>query len=120
MMAPTLLRTPTARAPRSGSGGSERIRSALLCALVALVDRARRWRRRSRARGCTGTGSAAGGAGTAARRRSTPWRRARRCSEWDARDLYFGGVHAVPRDTDGAVDAAATPGGGGAAAALEL
>jgi hypothetical protein len=39
MMAPTLLRTPDGTRTALGSGGSERIRSALLCTLTALVDR---------------------------------------------------------------------------------
>jgi len=106
MMAPTLLRATNGTRTALGSGGSERIRSALLCALTSLVDR----------------GASLHDAVAAPR---LHWDRsvlqvepglpvevlaalgeARPVHEWGGRDLYFGGVHAVSRRTDGRVDAA--------------
>ena len=105
MMAPTVVRTPDGTRTALGSGGSERIRSALLCTLVGLVDR----------------GESLVDAVAAPR---LHWdrsvlqvepglpadvvavlRAARTVSEWSARDLYFGGVHAVAHRPDGSVDA---------------
>ncbi len=105
MMAPTVVRTPDGTRTALGSGGSERIRSALLCTIVGLVDR----------------GESLGDAVAAPR---LHWDRSvlqvepglpadvldalrelRPVSEWAARDLYFGGVHAVAHRPDGSVDA---------------
>ena len=105
MMAPAVLRTPDGTRTALGSGGSERIRSALMCTLVGLVDR----------------GEPLAAAVAAPR---LHWdrsvlqvepglpgdvvamlRSARPVSEWSARDLYFGGVHAVAHRSDGSVDA---------------
>jgi gamma-glutamyltranspeptidase/glutathione hydrolase len=105
MMAPTLLRTADGTRTALGSGGSERIRSALLCTLTALVDR--------------GAGLA-----QAVRAPRLHWDRhvlqvepglgpevvqalrvGRTVHEWVAADLYFGGVHAVSREADGGVRA---------------
>ena len=105
MMAPSLLRTPDGTRTALGSGGSERIRSALLCTLVRLVDE-----------------RASLADAVAAPR--LHWDRSvlqvepglapdvlaalapeRTVQEWAARDLYFGGVHAVSRRPDGRVAA---------------
>ncbi len=105
MMAPTLLRTGDGTRTALGSGGSERIRSALLCTLTALVDRA-----------------APLEAAVAAPR--LHWDRrvlqvepdlgpdvldalrpGRTVHQWAARDLYFGGVHAVSTGPDVAATA---------------
>ena len=106
MMAPTVLSAEDGTRTALGSGGSERIRSALLCAVTALVDR----------------GASLADAVAAPR---LHWDRSRLqvepglppdvlaalaagrpVHEWSARDLYFGGVHAVSRRPDGSVDAA--------------
>lgn len=105
MMAPTLLRGPDGTRTALGSGGSERIRSALLCTLTALVDRA----------ACLEAAVAAPrlhwdrqvlqvepGLGDDV---LAALRTGRGVHEWVARDLYFGGVHAVSRDPDGGVRA---------------
>ena len=106
MMAPTLLRRPDGTRTALGSGGSERIRSALLCALTALVDRGEdlaaavaaprlHWDRTAL--------QVEPGLPAAVLR---ALRAAQPVAQWSRRDLYFGGVHAVSRRTDGSVDAA--------------
>ncbi len=102
MMAPTLLRTADGTRTALGSGGSERIRSALLCVLTALVDRAApladavaaprlHWDRRllQVEPGLPVDVVAA-------------LRADREVHEWAAHDLYFGGVLAVSRSASGA------------------
>ncbi|HEU0102416.1 MAG TPA: gamma-glutamyltransferase [Mycobacteriales bacterium] len=120
MMAPTLLTGVDGTRTVLGSGGSERIRSALLCTLVALVDR----------------GAPLAEAVAAPRMH---WDRAvlqvepglppdvvravaaaRPVREWARRDLYFGGVHAVSRTAGGDVVAAADARRAGAALVLDL
>lgn len=120
MMAPTLLRTADGTRTALGSGGSERIRSALLCALTALVDR----------------GTPLADAVAAPR---LHWDRAvlqvepglpadvvtalrvgRQVQQWARRDLYFGGVHAVSHHADGSVDAAGDPRRAGVAEIVPL
>ncbi|CAN5325084.1 gamma-glutamyltransferase [soil metagenome] len=105
MMTPTVLRTPDGTRTSLGSGGSERIRSALLCTIVGLVDR----------------GESLADAVAAPR---LHWdrsvlqvepglpahvlealREVRPVSEWAARDLYFGGVHAVAHRQGRSMDA---------------
>ncbi len=102
MMAPTLLRTADGTRTALGSGGSERIRSALLCTLTALVDRAStledavaaprlHWDRQVL--------QVEPGLGDDVLAALRP---GRQVHEWAARDLYFGGVHAVSTGPDGA------------------
>jgi gamma-glutamyltranspeptidase/glutathione hydrolase len=105
MMAPTLLRTPDGTRTALGSGGSERIRSALLCTLTALVDRTAplvdavtaprlHWDRHVL--------QVEPGLGPDVLAALRPGREVR---EWARRDLYFGGVHAVSRAADGTLTA---------------
>lgn len=118
MMAPTLLRAADGTRTALGSGGSERIRSALVCALTALVDR----------------GASLREAVDAPR---LHWDRSllqvepglpsdvlaglrREVHEWERHDLYFGGVHAVARRADGSVDAAGDPRRSGVAEVVRL
>lgn len=120
MMAPTLLTTADGTRTALGSGGSERIRSALLCSLTALVDR----------------GASLGDAIAAPRLHwdrnvlqvepglpaevLSALRAERLVQEWERRDLYFGGVHAVSRRADGTVDAAGDARRAGAVEVVEL
>ena len=101
MMAPSLLRTADGTRTALGSGGSERIRSALLCTLTALADRAApledavraprlHWDRRVL--------QVEPGRGPDVLATLRP---GREVHEWTAPDLYFGGVHAVSRAADG-------------------
>ncbi|CAA9316456.1 MAG: Gamma-glutamyltranspeptidase @ Glutathione hydrolase [uncultured Frankineae bacterium] len=120
MMAPTLLRTVDGTRTALGSGGSERIRSALLCALTALVDRAAPLADAVRAPRLHWDRSVLQvepglPAGTVRALRA-----ARPVQEWQRRDLYFGGVHAVALRVDGSVDAAGDPRRAGAAEVVPL
>ncbi len=130
MMAPTVLTdgggdargtgSGAGRRTALGSGGSERIRSALLCTLVALVDRAAPLREAvaaprlhwDRAELQIEPGLPA--------EVLRELREARPVSEWARPDLYFGGVHAVQRGDDGSVDALGDARRGGVAVVVPL
>jgi gamma-glutamyltranspeptidase/glutathione hydrolase len=120
MMAPSLLDLPDGRVVALGSGGSERIRSAMLAVLVGLVDR----------------GEHAAGAVEAPRRH---WDGAGIQAEpplaidvqtalaalgpvtlWQDRHLYFGGAHVVVRNPDGSVEAHGDSRRGGASRVIDL
>jgi gamma-glutamyltranspeptidase/glutathione hydrolase len=120
MMAPTILNTPDGGIVALGSGGSERIRSALLQVIVNVVDRGM-----SVAEAVAAPrvhlddtvvqiepGFAA--ATYEALRERYP------VNLWPAADLYFGGTHVVQREADGAMSAAGDPRRGGASAVIDL
>jgi gamma-glutamyltranspeptidase / glutathione hydrolase len=118
MMAPTLLTADDGTRVALGSGGSERIRSALLCTLSGLLDaglpledavRAPRmhW---DRAALQVEPGLPAGA--VQALQQVLPVR------TWARRDFYFGGVQAVAVGPDGALTAAADDRRGGVALVL--
>ena len=125
MMAPSMLAWPDGSRVVLGTGGSERIRSALVCVLTRLVD----------------DGSDLADAGDAPRVHVgsdeqihvepglTPHdleSLARLATErgwpdvdaWPTPNVYFGGVHAVRRAADGTVTAVGDARRGGAAAVL--
>ena len=112
MMAPTLVDLPDGSRVVLGTGGSERIRSALLGVIVRLVDE-----RRSLADAVAAPRLHANGSGpvhvepgfddgdlrslrTLARERGWP-----DVEEWPQPSLFFGGVHAVRLGDDGTVEA---------------
>lgn len=106
MMAPTVVTAADGSRTALGSGGSERIRSALTCTLVALLDggqplsdalRAPRlhWDREQ-------LQVEPGLPADVLAALDARWP----VHEWTRRDLYFGGVHAVRRTVDGTVEAA--------------
>lgn len=112
MMAPTLLELPDGSRTVLGTGGSERIRSALLAVLVRMVDEGRSLAEAVAAPRVhvTGTGPVhvepglpaddlASLSGLSARR---GWAGV---EPWPAPNLFFGGVHAVRRGADGSVEA---------------
>jgi gamma-glutamyltranspeptidase / glutathione hydrolase len=118
MMTPTAVRAADGARLGVGSGGSERIRSALTCVLTAVLDRG-------------------ADVGTAVRAPRLHWDRAALqvepglpadalagladrwpVAEWARRDFYFGGAQAVAVGPDGAVSAAADDRRGGAAVVL--
>ncbi len=100
MMAPTMVLAPGAPAVALGSGGSERIRSALTQVLVALLDDHRDLRSAVLAPRVHWDGSLLqvepGFDAEALAELSVTWP----VNVWQRTDLYFGGVHAVA--TDGA------------------
>lgn len=120
MMAPSLLDLPDGRTVALGSGGSERIRSALLGVIVGLVDRGQH---------ADGSVEAArrhwDGSGVQAEPPLDPDVRARLAelgpvTQWSTRHLYFGGAHVVVRYPDGSVEAHGDSRRGGASAVVDL
>lgn len=119
MMAPSLLDLPDGRVVALGSGGSERIRSALMSVFVGLVDR----------------GEHADGAVEAPRRHwdgtgvqaeppladdvAAALAALGPVTEWSGRHLYFGGAHVVVRYPDGHVEAHGDSRRGGASAVID-
>ena len=118
MMAPTLVTAADGAVVGLGSGGSERIRSALTCAVTGLVDAgldldaAVRAPRAHWDRVVLQVEPGLPAATLAA------WRERWPVQVWDHRDLYFGGVHAVLRRPDGAVAAAGDDRRGGVGVVL--
>ena len=115
MMAPTVVLRDGAPELVLGSAGSNRIRSAILQTIVAVVDRGmRRGGRGARAARCTSRT-----ASSTPSRASTPtrWRpTATRIARFRALNLFFGGVQAVERDcATGALSGGGDPRRGGAA-----
>lgn len=120
MMAPSLLDLPDGRVVALGSGGSERIRSAMLAVLVGLVDR----------------GQHADGAVEAPRRHwdgsgvqaEPPLEESvgqaltvlGPVTRWTGKNLYFGGTHVVVRYPDGRVEAHGDSRRGGASRVVHL
>lgn len=112
MMAPTLVRTTEGGRIALGTGGSERIRSAVLSVLLRLIDQglpladavgAARVHASE-----TGPVHAEPGWSVEDRERMAEVARARGWSgveTWSAANLFFGGVHAVEVAPDGTVDA---------------
>jgi gamma-glutamyltranspeptidase/glutathione hydrolase len=125
MMAPTLLAWPDGTRVALGTGGSERIRSALVCVLTRLVDDGADLMDAVDApRVHVGgdhqihvepglTDADLAGLGRLAARRGWPG-----VDRWPAPNVYFGGVHAVRRAADGTVTAVGDARRGGAAAVL--
>lgn len=115
MMAPTIVEAADGTVTGLGSGGSERIRSAILTTVLRLVD----------------LDQTAGGAVGAPRMHPEPdgvqlepgWdtslaerlRIDQSVNVWSAPDLFFGGVHAVSRMPDGSVSAVGDSRRGGVA-----
>lgn len=113
MMAPTLVEWPDGRVAALGTGGSNRIRSAMTQALLHLVDGRLRLEEavgRPRLHVETAEPHALDfedrfpEAERSALLETWPEARA-----WAADSLFFGGVHAVRREREGAVEAAGDP-----------
>jgi gamma-glutamyltranspeptidase/glutathione hydrolase len=119
MMAPSVLELADGRQVAFGSGGSNRIRTALLQVASQLVDQA----------------LSAGDAVAAARLHverglisiepgftedavAAAAREGDRLNRWPERNMFFGGVHAVERLPDGTVRGAGDPRRGGVARRL--
>ena len=125
MMAPTLLVWPDGSRVALGTGGSERIRSALVCVLARLVDAGEDLADAVDApRVHVGSDHqihvepglpVADRAGLTRLAASRGWAPV---DVWPTPNVYFGGVHAVRRAADGTVTAVGDPRRGGAAAVL--
>lgn len=116
MMAPTVVVRPDGSVVALGSGGSKRIRSALLAVTVRLLDRGE-----SLADAVAAPRVHPSDGSIQVEPGHTPEALASLGAvapvhEWQAPNLYFGGVHAVARSADGAVEAVADPRRGGAVA----
>ncbi len=125
MMAPTLVAWPDGRRAALGTGGSERIRSAILCVLARLVDEGDDLASAVAAPRVHVSGDRvvhvepgleehelAAIAELVAARGWPAY------DGWPTTNIYFGGVHAVQRDADGGVTAVGDARRGGAAAVV--
>jgi gamma-glutamyltranspeptidase / glutathione hydrolase len=120
MMAPTLIVTEDGTVVGLGSGGSERIRSALTCVITGLLDRRQpldvvldaprmHWDREV-------LQVEPGLPAQAIEALRARWP----VHIWDRRNLYFGGAHAVARTADGQVRAAGDARRGGVGMVVQL
>ena len=118
MMAPSRSSRPDGASVVLGSGGSERIRSALVAVVSRLVDD------EPLARAVTSPRWHLGDDGVLQAEPGLTDDLLDRLAAvapvhvWDRASLYFGGVHAVRRDADGAVTAVGDPRRGGAVAVV--
>ena len=120
MMAPSVATMPDGSLTALGSGGSNRIRTAIFQVLINLIDQRMSLKEAvdaPRLHVEHGIANAEGDLGDACREAlamaSEPF--AERVMDWPPHNLFFGGVHAVSRDAKGAVAAAGDPRRGGAA-----
>lgn len=120
MMAPSVLTLPDGRVVAMGSGGSERIRSALLHIIVGLVDRGLSPAAAVHQPRVHWDGSAVqaepglGDEILARLRQGAP------VTEWTDLDLYFGGAHIVVRGPEDATEAVGDRRRGGVSVLVEL
>lgn len=119
MMAPTLLETPDGAVTALGSGGSNRIRSAMTQTILHVVDHDRRL---EDAIGMPRLHVEGGREAAldfedrfAERDRAALLELLPQARAWPIDSMYFGGVHAARRDARGGVEAAADPRRGGVA-----
>jgi gamma-glutamyltranspeptidase/glutathione hydrolase len=102
MMAPTIAEAGSGRIAALGSGGSNRIRSAILQVVLHLVDRERGAQANLEAGFPEGSEDLLAEAFDEVR-------------SWPERNLFFGGAHVVTRDRSGTFEAAGDPRRGGVA-----
>ena len=120
MMAPSILAWPDGSSAAVGSGGSERIRSAIVqvaCSLLAGDDAAVSVDAPRFHLADDGVVQAEPGISS---ERLQPVAGTWPVNEWPARDLYFGGANVVHRDALGRLQAAGDPRRGGASAVIDL
>jgi gamma-glutamyltranspeptidase/glutathione hydrolase len=120
MMAPTLLELPDGRVVAMGSGGSERIRSALTQVVVNLADRGWPLHRAILAPRAHDDGQAVQVEPGLSEAALAGLAELRPTNVWSSRSLYFGGTHGVALHPDGRVEAAGDPRRDGVAVVLDL
>jgi gamma-glutamyltranspeptidase/glutathione hydrolase len=116
MMSPTLVYRGDGSLAALGSGGSNRIRTAILQVLVNLIDfdlPIREAVEAPRLHLESGVGNLEGGLGPDCA--EVVRELAEQIIEWPPHNLFFGGVHAVTRLPDGRLGAAGDPRRGGVA-----
>jgi gamma-glutamyltranspeptidase/glutathione hydrolase len=111
MMAPTIILEPDGTVTALGTGGSNRIRTAILQVAVALIDHGMRLEEaveapRLHVEKC-GTVSFEPGLPEAAEAEFMAL--GEKAHAWPARNLFFGGVHAARRHGNGGVEGAGDP-----------
>ena len=114
MMSPTVIRRADGRLAALGSGGSNRIRTAILQVLVNLIDYEHEIAPAVAAPRLhleAGVASVEGGFADEVAAAAGAF--AERATVWPAHNLFFGGVHAVERASDGRFSAAGDPRRGG-------
>ncbi|WP_183061880.1 gamma-glutamyltransferase [Motilibacter peucedani] len=120
MTAPTVVRSADGSVTALGTGGSERIRSTMTCVLSRLLDRGAGLEDAVRAPRLHWDGGRLqvepGLAADVARGLADAYA----VQTWARPDLYFGGVHAVRRSSDGTTTAVGDERRGGVAAVVEL
>jgi len=120
MMAPMLLDLPDGSVVALGSGGSERIRSALTQAIVNLVDYGIDLQDAVDAARAHHDGNAIQVEPGLRGHELAALSAVARVNQWSAPNLYFGGVHAVMRGPDGTMVAAGDARRDGAGIVVEL
>jgi gamma-glutamyltranspeptidase/glutathione hydrolase len=114
MMTPMAVTWPGGRVALLGSGGSNRIRTALAQVLLHVIDRGLRLERaidapRLHVEGAKEPAVDFELPGLSERDRDAILAGFPEARGWEAHSMFFGGVHAVMRDQRGAVDAAGDP-----------
>ncbi len=104
-MAPSVVHLADGSSVALGSGGSERIRSALLNVIVGITDRGLGIDEAVRQPRLHWDGAHIQAEPGLALQVISRLRAMAPVAEWSAPDLYFGGVHAVRRAQDGTVEA---------------
>jgi gamma-glutamyltranspeptidase/glutathione hydrolase len=120
MMAPSILDLPDGRVVALGSGGSERIRSAMLAVLVGLVDRNEHSAGAVESPRIHWDGSGVQAEPPLAPDVAAVLGELGPVTVWDSRNLYFGGAHVAVRYPDGRVEAHGDSRRGGVARIVEV
>jgi gamma-glutamyltranspeptidase / glutathione hydrolase len=120
MMAPSILDLPDGRVVAVGSGGSERIRSAMLAVLVGLVDRSEHAAGAVESPRIHWDGSGVQAEPPLAPDVAAVLGELGPVTVWDTRHLYFGGTHVAARYPDGHVEAHGDSRRGGVARIVEV
>lgn len=105
MMAPSILDLPDGRVVALGSGGSERIRSAMLSVLVGLVDRGQHAEGAVEAPRIHWDGVGVQAEPPVPRDVAQALARLGPLTVWKTKHLYFGGAHVTVRYPDGRAEA---------------